>query len=103
MGLLSFLLNSLLNGSGLISDDKGCNWYCDNCGAFLNSQPGFTTSSDVWTCTKCGEENDVSEDNIIYDDDDDDFDDDDDEIPEGCRACGGPYPKCKDGCPAFDD
>lgn len=23
--------------------------------------------------------------------------------PEGCRACGGPYPICKQGCPMFDD
>ncbi|MBQ8054872.1 MAG: hypothetical protein IJ198_13890 [Lachnospiraceae bacterium] len=25
------------------------------------------------------------------------------EVPEGCRACGGPYPTCTDGCPLFDD
>lgn len=24
-------------------------------------------------------------------------------IPAGCRACGGPYPNCKDSCPLFDD
>lgn len=24
-------------------------------------------------------------------------------VPSGCRACGGPYPLCRDGCPAFDD
>jgi len=48
-------------------DDKGCWWYCDNCGAFLNAQPGFTTASDEWTCTACGEENDVSENNIKRD------------------------------------
>lgn len=23
--------------------------------------------------------------------------------PVGCRACGGPYPDCKDSCPIFDD
>jgi hypothetical protein len=23
--------------------------------------------------------------------------------PRGCDACGGPYPMCKIGCPAFDD
>lgn len=23
--------------------------------------------------------------------------------PEGCRACGGPYPDCKISCPIFDD
>lgn len=26
-----------------------------------------------------------------------------DEIPEGCLACGGPYPTCKDSCALFDD
>lgn len=26
-----------------------------------------------------------------------------DDIPEGCRACGGDYPMCKDSCPLFDD
>lgn len=30
-------------------------------------------------------------------------DDDEDDIPEGCVACGGPYPICTDGCPLFDD
>lgn len=24
-------------------------------------------------------------------------------VPVGCRACGGNYPYCKDGCPLFDD
>lgn len=26
-----------------------------------------------------------------------------DDIPEGCAACGGPYPNCKISCPIFDD
>lgn len=46
-------------------DDKGCWWYCDKCGTLLNAQSGFTTASDEWTCTECGEENDVSENNIL--------------------------------------
>lgn len=32
-----------------------------------------------------------------------DEDEDDDDIPEGCAACGGPYPDCAASCPAFDD
>lgn len=24
-------------------------------------------------------------------------------VPSGCRACGGPYPSCKDSCSMFDD
>lgn len=42
-------------------------WYCDNCDALLNAQAGFTTEDDEWECTNCGELNDVSESNIIYD------------------------------------
>lgn len=30
-------------------------------------------------------------------------DDDDDAIPEGCLACGGDYPNCRDSCSLFDD
>lgn len=26
-----------------------------------------------------------------------------DDIPEGCRACGGPWPDCIDSCPIFED
>lgn len=26
-----------------------------------------------------------------------------DYIPEGCRACGGDYPLCRQGCPLYDD
>lgn len=26
-----------------------------------------------------------------------------DDIPEGCSACGGPYPDCKYSCPLFDE
>ena len=48
-------------------DDKGCWCYCDNCGALLTAQPGFTTVTDEWTCAACGEENDVSENNIKRD------------------------------------
>lgn len=40
-------------------------WYCDSCRAHMNDQFGFTTVLDTWTCTECGEDNDVSENNII--------------------------------------
>ena len=26
-----------------------------------------------------------------------------DDIPECCRACGGPYPSCQTSCSIFDD
>ncbi len=38
-------------------------WICDECGAVMNEQPGFTEDCGEWTCTKCGFVNkiDVSE------------------------------------------
>ena len=33
----------------------------------------------------------------------DGLDRDDDDIPEGCAACGGPYPQCVNSCNMFDD
>lgn len=40
-------------------------------------------------------------DDEFYDYDSDEFDED--EIPEGCLACGGPYPLCIDGCALFEE
>ena len=31
------------------------------------------------------------------------YNEDSDDVPEGCAACGGPYPRCCDSCPLFDD
>lgn len=46
--------------------NKWIDWICDGCGADLNSQEGFTTSSGTWTCKECGCINDVTENNIIW-------------------------------------
>lgn len=58
------LLDSALGLLGSIMDG-GCNWRCDGCNSLMNTQPGFTTESGVWTCSECGTLNDVSENNII--------------------------------------
>lgn len=90
------------------ADDKGCEWYCDECGAHMNIQPGFTTADDSWECTECGCLNDVSEDNIREEDDDyeiyDEYDDDDDE-ESYCNVCerSDEYPRCTLTCPYDDD
>lgn len=55
------------------TNDKGCWWHCGNCGALLNGQLGFTTEDDEWTCTECGEWNDVSDDNILYEEQEGDY------------------------------
>lgn len=40
-------------------------WRCDNCDAYLNSQPGFTGNSGIWVCTECGYSNNIDEDDIL--------------------------------------
>lgn len=72
MGLFGNLLGVVadsLSGSESDSDDLGCDWFCDDCGAYLNDQDDFTTASGRWMCDECGFENDVTEDNIVDDDD----------------------------------
>ena len=55
MGLLGSILEAISSG-----DDGGCDWICDNCGAYMNDQPGFSVSSGSWCCKECGSWNDVS-------------------------------------------
>lgn len=82
-----------------MKDLSNYDWYCDNCDASLDEQTGFNVNCGSWICTECGDINFIEESEII----EDDYDDYDDEIPEGCAACGGPYPNCMTSCPIFDD
>ena len=43
----------------------GVEWYCDNCGARLDDQEGFTDHKYVWKCKNCNYKNSISRDNII--------------------------------------
>jgi len=43
-------------------------WFCDNCGAYLNGQKGFDDRKYIWKCKKCGFKNSISEANIRYED-----------------------------------
>ena len=44
--------------------DSSVLWFCDDCDAYLNIQPGFNTAAGRWQCAVCGADNDVTEDNI---------------------------------------
>ncbi len=50
-------------------DITECDWHCENCDDYLNSQGDFSYCCGVWECIKCGHENIISEDLI-----EDDFD-----------------------------
>lgn len=87
------------------SDDKGYDWYCDECNAYIITNPASQPQRRVdvyW----CGCVNDVTEDNVRCDDDEEyggSVIDEINDVSEGCRTCGGPYPNCNDSCPLFDD
>lgn len=70
MGIFDFLSS--------IAGDGGCDWYCDGCDANLNRQPGFSVFGGSWTCTKCGYDNDVTQDNVQEEEDSHEY----------CPKCG---------------
>ena len=47
------------------SRDGDCDWNCDYCGAYLNTQRGFNVRKGKWKCKSCGALNDVSGNNIL--------------------------------------
>jgi len=44
---------------------NGINWFCDECGAYLNAQNSFDESKGHHVCEECGYDNDLSEENIV--------------------------------------
>lgn len=83
-------------------------WYCDDCGDYLNSQSGFHDGCGEWTCTQCGHINPINESEII---DNNVFGNDaEDDIPEqitvDCPICMAELTKWNDVdqayCPTCD-
>ena len=83
-------------------------WYCDDCGDYLNSQSGFHDGCGEWTCTLCGHITPINESEII---DDNDFGNDaEDDIPKqitvDCPICMAELTKWSDVdqayCPTCD-
>lgn len=44
----------------------GIDWYCDNCNAYLNTQPDFDDHHYVWKCKICGYKSSISRANITF-------------------------------------
>ena len=53
-----------------------------------------------WVCEYCSE---VLSDDEVTDEPKGNVEGEDDDMPECCRACGGPYPDCQTSCSIFDD
>lgn len=94
MGWLSKLLGEakqIIDMSGYGDEThNGCYPICSECLVKME----YNSKNDTFKCPNCGR---------LSDEDEDEFMDDDDDIPEGCIACGGPYPDCTISCKLFDD
>lgn len=112
--------NAFLNNQDGFNFDCG-SWKCTECGCVNeinenNIREELPTDEYVLVC--CDHDSAVNEavaelerryqrricsfDATIFNDDEGN-EDNEDNIPEGCLACGGPYPSCKTSCPLFDD
>jgi len=59
---------------------------CDTCGAMLYEKDDpVALASGETACQPCWNAMDHND------------------IPEGCRACGGPFPQCTTSCKVFND
>lgn len=62
---------------------------CPNCGKIMDETTTFLS------CDEC--------DVFVYKPGYEPTEEFDEQVPEGCAACGGPYPSCKSSCNLFDD
>lgn len=83
-------------------DAELSNYTCSKCGGLLDYVESPAGSQGVYICLSCGwkEYNEDKEEDWtpeMYDMYDGDI------PPDGCMACGGPYPDCIASCNMFDD
>lgn len=79
---------------------------CKTCEEYMDFKVGPKGMLDgVWTCPVCGSKvrertaySQLNRENTTFTNDIDT-----DNIPDGCKACGGPYPSCQTSCKIFDD
>lgn len=85
---------------------------CNECGAVMDLKRDPAGGCDIYVCPSCGWEVDESqyeyESGDPYELVEDERGDSylipkNDMPPDGCRACGGPYPYCKPDCKMYDD
>lgn len=80
--------------------------FCPDCHTVINHRNGY------WECDICNYS--ITDDEVDYgngfptlestyeNDYGDIYGDIENDIPEGCEACGGPYPECKSSCNMYD-
>ena len=81
--------------------EKKKKYFCIECGELMKPADDV-----VLVCTVCGHSVDIEDygNEAEYDDYYSSIKDNTlINVPEGCIACGGPYPKCKISCKIFDN
>ena len=67
------LFGTIFGGRSSGFNPSDYDWWCDDCDAPLNDQPGFTPDCGTWTCSVCGCLNFIDENNVVGEDDEEDF------------------------------
>ncbi len=83
-----------------MSEKKEVKHKCTECGADMYMDK---EDNEFYQCVSCDFYIHEEYFRNIDDEYDDYYNDEDDETPEGCVACGGPYPNCMSSCNMFDD
>lgn len=104
-------LNGLMSPYGDDDDNENIGDYCDDfamppsCGC-CGTEMRFSIAKLKFMCPSCGHTMYLDE-YALNGDDNADYDEyyqePEDDIPECCKACGGPYPNCRSSCKIFDD
>lgn len=94
-------------------DEMNCNMdnlfvYCKPCRAFMEFYYGDSYLAGKYICKRCGS---TVRERTLYRQLDREceqieaemFDDGYDVMPDGCEACGGPWPSCESSCRLIDD
>lgn len=77
----------------------GGNYICSECGAKMQFED--EEWKDTLVCPKCGYS--IGIDEFLDGGDEENYRPPYDNMPEGCAACGGPYPDCVTLCELFDN
>ena len=87
------------------SNSAGMYVQCSSCGQYMNFEEGTNGGFGRWICPSCGTK--VREltayNQLGRENEKETMKWNDDTVPEGCAACGGPWPSCQTSCSMYDD